>query len=143
MLISDAFAQDAGMPAGFDLLSILPLVLIFAIFYFLLIRPQQKKMKEHREMLSKIQRNDRVVTGGGMIGKVVRVDTDKDELTVEISEGVRVRVRQSMVADVLAKTEPGSVPRKAKGKGKAESKDEDPDDDDQVDDEPAEEKKSA
>lgn len=142
MLISPAYAQT-GAPGGFDLIQFVPLVLIFAIFYFLLIRPQQKKMKDHREMLSKISRNDRIVTNGGLIGKVTRVDTDKDELTVEISEGVKVKVRQSMVADVLAKTEPGSVPRATKGKGKGKDQDDDADDAETEADETAEEKKSA
>jgi preprotein translocase subunit YajC len=140
MLISPAYAQT-GAPGGFDLIQFVPLVLIFAIFYFLLIRPQQKKMKDHREMLSKISRNDRIVTNGGLIGKVTRVDADKDELTVEISEGVKVKVRQSMIADVLAKTEPGTA-RASKGKGKG--KDDDADDDaDASAEEQAEEKKSA
>lgn len=103
MLISPAYAQSAG---GSDfIVSLLPLVLIFVVFYFLLIRPQQKKVKAHKEMLSNIRRGDRVVTNGGIIGTVTRVNDDS-ELTLEIAEGVRVRSLRSMVADVLAKTEP-------------------------------------
>ncbi|MFN3461203.1 MAG: preprotein translocase subunit YajC [Oceanibaculum sp.] len=86
-------------------MSLLPLVLIFVVFYFLLIRPQQKKVKAHKEMLSNIRRGDRVVTNGGIIGTVTRVNDD-NELTLEIAEGVRVRSVRAMVADVLAKTEP-------------------------------------
>lgn len=103
MLISPAYAQSAG--GGDFIVSLLPLVLIFVVFYFLLIRPQQKKVKAHKEMLSNIRRGDRVVTNGGIIGTVTRVNDD-NELTLEIAEGVRVRSVRAMVADVLAKTEP-------------------------------------
>lgn len=106
MLISPAYAQSAG---GSDfVVSLLPLVLIFVVFYFLLIRPQQKKVKTHKEMLSNIRRGDRVVTNGGIIGTVTRVNDD-NELTLEIAEGVRVRSLRSMVADVLAKIEPAKA----------------------------------
>ena len=106
MFISPAYAQaaDAG---GFGLGSMgqfLPLILIFVVFYFLLIRPQQKKQKAHREMLSAIHRGDRIVTAGGLVGTITKVNSDT-ELTVEISDGVRVRVMRGMVSDVLAKTE--------------------------------------
>lgn len=105
MLISPAYAQAAG-GGGMDMFqSLLPIILIFVVFYFLLIRPQQKKVKTHKEMLSNIRRGDRVVTNGGIIGTVTRVNDDT-ELTLEIAEGVRVRSLRSMVADVLAKTEP-------------------------------------
>jgi len=121
MLISPAYAQSAG--GGDFIVSLLPLVLIFVVFYFLLIRPQQKKVKMHKEMLSNIRRGDRVVTNGGIIGTVTRVNDDT-ELTLEIAEGVRVRSLRSMVADVLAKTEP------------ARGRDDDADDEDE--DAPAE-----
>ena len=108
MFISTAMAQTAG-PAGATgadtLMSILPLVLIFVVFYFMLIRPQQKKLKEHKAMLEALRRGDKVVTGGGIIGTVVKVGTD-DELTVEIAEGVRVSVLSGTVSTVLAKTAP-------------------------------------
>jgi preprotein translocase subunit YajC len=106
MLVSTAYAQAAGgAPAGgFELMSFLPLILIFVVFYFLLIRPQQRKLKEHKAMLDALRRGDRVVTGGGLIGTVTKVADD--EVTVEIAEGVRVRVVRGTISNVLAKTEP-------------------------------------
>ena len=85
----------------------IPLILIFGIMYFLLIRPQQKKMKEHQNMVSSLRRGDQVVTQGGLIGKVVKVK-ENNELEVELAEGVKVRVVQSTIAQVLSKTEPAS-----------------------------------
>jgi preprotein translocase subunit YajC len=82
-----------------------PLILIFAIMYFLLIRPQQKKMKEHQNMVSALRRGDQVVTQGGIIGKVAKVKDD-NELEIEIAEGVKIRVVRSTIAQVLSKTEP-------------------------------------
>ena len=106
MLISPAYAQVAGSGAGFDIMSLLPLVLIFVVFYFLLIRPQQKKAKEHREMLSKIRRKDKIVTNGGLMGTVTKVGEGDDILKVEIAEGVVVEVRRGMVAEVVSRSEP-------------------------------------
>jgi preprotein translocase subunit YajC len=83
----------------------IPLILIFAIMYFLLIRPQQKKVKEHAAMVAALRRGDQVVTQGGIIGKVAKVKED-GELEVEIAEGVKVRVVQSTIATVVSKTEP-------------------------------------
>ncbi|ATI41099.1 preprotein translocase subunit YajC [Pacificitalea manganoxidans] len=83
----------------------LPLILIFAIMYFLLIRPQQKKMKEHRAMVASLRRGDEIITQGGLIGKVSKVKED-GELEVEIATGVKVRVVQSTVAQVKSRTEP-------------------------------------
>ena len=85
--------------------SLVPLILIFAIMYFLLIRPQQKKLKEHQEMVKALRRGDQVVTQGGMIGKVTKVKDD-NELEVEIASGVVVRVVRSTITQVLSKTEP-------------------------------------
>ena len=82
-----------------------PLILIFAIMYFLLIRPQQKKVKEHKAMVEGLRRGDQVVTAGGLIGKVVKVKED-GELEVELADNVKVRVVQSTVATVVSKTEP-------------------------------------
>ena len=82
-----------------------PLILIFLIMYFLLIRPQQKKMKEHQAMVESLRRGDQVVTQGGVVGKVVKV-RDDGELEVEIAEGVKVRVIQNTIATVVSKTEP-------------------------------------
>ncbi len=83
----------------------IPLILIFAIMWFLLIRPQQKKLKEHRAMVEQLRRGDQVVTQGGLIGKVSKVKDD-DELEVEIATGVKVRVVRGTIAQVLSKTEP-------------------------------------
>ena len=85
----------------------LPLILIFAIMYFLLIRPQQKKVKEHAAMVNALRRGDKVVTQGGLIGKVTKVKED-NEIEVEIAEGVRVQVVKSTIATVVSKTEPAS-----------------------------------
>lgn len=83
----------------------LPLILIFAIMYFLLIRPQQKKVKEHQAMVEALRRGDQVVTQGGLIGKVSKVKDD-NEIEVELAENVKVRVVKSTVAQVISKTEP-------------------------------------
>ena len=84
-----------------------PLILIFAIMYFLLIRPQQRKLKDHKKMVESLRRGDMIVTQGGLIGKVTKVKED-NELEVELSEGVKVRVVQSTVAQVLSKTAPAA-----------------------------------
>lgn len=111
MLISPAYAQ-AGGAGAFDIAAFLPLILIFAVFYFLLIRPQQKKVKQHRELVSNLRRGDRVVTAGGIIGTVSKVVNDA-ELQVEIAEGVRVRLVRSQVVEVLAKTAPAAKAARA------------------------------
>jgi preprotein translocase subunit YajC len=105
MFVTPAYAQDAGAAGG--LISIIPFILIFVIMYFLLIRPQQKKMKEHQAMVSALRRGDQVVTQGGIIGKVVKVKED-GEAEVEIAEGVKVRVLKSTIATVMSKTEPAA-----------------------------------
>lgn len=113
MFVSTAYAQAAtgpGAQSGLDLMSILPLILIFAVFYFLLIRPQQKKLKEHKTMVDALRRGDRIVTAGGIIGMVTRVGAEED-VTVEIAEGVRVRIVRSTITTVLAKTEPSRAGR--------------------------------
>ncbi|MCL3882806.1 preprotein translocase subunit YajC [Marivita sp. GX14005] len=92
---------------GSAIAQFIPLILIFAIMYFLLIRPQQKKIKEHQKMVEALRRGDVVVTQGGLIGKVVKVKDD-NELDVEIAEGVKVRVVQSTIAAVKSKTEPAA-----------------------------------
>ncbi len=105
MLISPAYAQGADGAGGFDVGFLLPMVLIFGVFYMLLIRPQQKKTKQHRELLEALRRGDRIITNGGLIGLITKV-VDANELIVEIAQGVRVRVARSMVSTVMAKTEP-------------------------------------
>ncbi|PIW28440.1 MAG: preprotein translocase subunit YajC [Rhodospirillales bacterium CG15_BIG_FIL_POST_REV_8_21_14_020_66_15] len=105
MLISPAYAQAAGGGGGGGIEAFLPLILIFVIFYFLLIRPQQKKMKEHKAMLEAVRRGDKVVTGGGIMGTVTKVN-EGDEVVVEIAEGIKVKVRKSMLSSVESKSEP-------------------------------------
>ena len=87
------------------MMSLLPFVLIFVIMYFLILRPQQKRVKQHQEMVKNVRRGDTVVTSGGLVGKVTKV-VDDDQIEVEIADGVRVRQMRSMVADVRAKGEP-------------------------------------
>ena len=109
MLISPAYAQaGGGSPFGGDLISFLPLILIFVVFWFFLIRPQQKKMKDHREMVANLKRGDNVVTGGGIIGKVTKV-VDDNTVQVELADEVRVKVVRSTITDVLGKTEPAAA----------------------------------
>ena len=120
MFIREAFAQAAAAPATGSgnimdsLQQFAPLVLIFVVFYVLLLRPQQKKAKMHKEMISNVRRGDRVVTSGGLLGTVNKV-INETEVQVELSENVRVRVLRSAITDILAKTEP------VKGSAKAEA----------------------
>ncbi|MFN3575616.1 MAG: preprotein translocase subunit YajC [Tabrizicola sp.] len=108
MFATPAFAQAAGAPgAGAAFAQFLPIILIFIIFYFLLIRPQQKKMKEHRAMVDALRRGDEVITSGGIIGKVSRVQDD-GRIEVEIADGVKVKVVKHTIAQVLNKTEPAA-----------------------------------
>ena len=105
MLIFPAYAQAAGEPtSAFG--AFVPLILIFVIFYFLLIRPQQKKVKEHKLMLEAVRRGDRIVTNGGIVGLVTKVLSDERALMVEIADNIKVKVMRDMVSNVLSKTEP-------------------------------------
>lgn len=110
MFITPAFAQTAGAASSTAgmLSQIVPFVLIFGIMWFLLIRPQQKKAKEHRAMVEALRRGDQVITAGGLIGKVSKVKED-GEVEIEIAEGVKVRVVRSTITTVLSKTEPASA----------------------------------
>ncbi|WP_298728045.1 preprotein translocase subunit YajC [uncultured Ferrovibrio sp.] len=101
MLISEAYAQAAGGTTDM-LTSLLPLVLIFVVFYFLLIRPQQKKMKEHKAMIEAVRRGDVVTTAGGIIGKVAKVQED-GIVQLEIADGVKVKVIKGTISEVRAK----------------------------------------
>ena len=125
MLISAAYAQGTGITGLFDnqsaLIQFLPLILIFVVFYFLLIRPQQRKAKDHRTMLDALRRGDRVVTGGGIIGTVARVD-NPEEVTVDIADGVRVRVLRSTITSVLAKPDPAAAREAARQREEARAK---------------------
>jgi len=107
MFTSPAYAQAATGPASgaSAFLQIVPLLLIFVIFYFLMIRPQQRRMREHRALIDAVKKGDTVVTGGGLVGKVVKVDAN--EVDVEIAPTVKVRVVKSTLADVRA---PGAKP---------------------------------
>ncbi|MGA0344624.1 MAG: preprotein translocase subunit YajC [Arenicellales bacterium] len=99
-LISDAWAQ-AGGEAGGSLFSLLPLVVIFVLFYFLLIRPQQKRAKQHKEMVAALKKGEEIVTNGGLLGKVT--DVDDNFVTVEIASGLNVRIQRQAVAQVMPK----------------------------------------
>ena len=97
------FADGGG--AGFDIMSALPIVLMFVVFYFLLIRPQQKKARAHQELLKELRRGDRVVTAGGIMGTVDKLVND-GEITLEIADNVKVRVVKATVTEVMSKTQP-------------------------------------
>jgi len=105
MFVSPAFAQAAGGASANPIGQFLPIILIFGIMYFLMIRPQQKKMKEHKAMIAAVRRGDEAITAGGIYGKVVKVRED-GSLDLEIASGVKVRVVASTIADIVSKTEP-------------------------------------
>ncbi|WP_374371926.1 preprotein translocase subunit YajC [Tabrizicola sp.] len=109
MFVTPAFAQAAGAAPGgaAAFAQFLPIVLIFVIFYFLLIRPQQKKMKDHRAMVEALRRGDQVVTAGGIVAKVSKVQDD-GMVEVEIADGVKVKVVKHTITQVLNKTEPAA-----------------------------------
>ena len=104
MFATPAYAQAAGGGLG-GIGGFVPLILIFGIMYFLMIRPQQKKLKEHKAMVEALRKGDQIVTAGGLIGKVVKVK-EENEIEVELATGVKVRVVQSTVQTVMSKTEP-------------------------------------
>ena len=123
MWISTAYAQGTGIFDQNALVQFLPLILIFVVFYFLLIRPQQRKAKDQKAMLGALRRGDRVVTGGGIIGTVARVDNpEAEEVVVEIAENVRVRVLRSTITSVLAKPDPAAAREAAKQKAETRAK---------------------
>ena len=101
MFESPAFAATGGAASGGAaafMVQIFPLVLIFIIFYFLLIRPQQRRVKQHQQMVSEVKPRDTAITNGGLIGKVTKVD--ENEVELEVAQGVRVRVVKSMLSDI-------------------------------------------
>ncbi|EJW21744.1 YajC [alpha proteobacterium IMCC14465] len=104
MFITQAFAQSAPAPAGslFDLF--FPLAMVFLIVYFMIIRPQSKRQKEHQSLIDGLRRGDTVVTQGGLIGKIAKVD--EDELQIDIAKDVRISIVRSMILTVRSKTEP-------------------------------------
>jgi preprotein translocase subunit YajC len=97
--IASAYAQDAGPQGG--LMSFLPLIIIFVIFYFLLIRPQMKRAKEHRKLVAELATGDEVVTNGGLLGRITRVG--ESFVTVELAENVQIKVQRHAVASILPK----------------------------------------
>jgi len=105
MFVTSAFAQGSPMGSDSLLVTMLPFALIFVIMYFLILRPQQKRVKEHTELVKNLRRGDTVVTSGGILGKVTKV-VDDEQIEVEIADGVRVRQMRTMVSGVRAKTEP-------------------------------------
>ncbi len=96
-------APDGGLFGG-TITGLLPIVLIFVIMYFLILRPQQQRQRQHREMIANVRRGDTIVTSGGLIGKVAKVD--ENEIQIEIAEETRVRIVRSMISEVRAKGEP-------------------------------------
>lgn len=107
MLFTPAFAQTPSILGGEGgmLTSILPFVLIFVIMYFLILRPQQKRTKQHQDLVKNVRRGDTVITSGGLVGRVTKV-VDDDQIEVEIADNVRVRQLRQMISDVRAKGEP-------------------------------------
>ena len=107
MLITPAYAQGSLFGGGSTdmITSLLPFILIFVIMYFLILRPQQKRVKSHAEMVKNVRKGDTVITSGGLIGRVIKV-VDDDQVEIEVADGVRVRQMRSMVSDVRAKGEP-------------------------------------
>jgi preprotein translocase subunit YajC len=107
-VITPAYAQAPGAGGGDIFLQLVPFILIFVIMWFLIIRPQQKRVKAHQEMVKGLRRGDQVVTSGGIVGKIAKV-VDDAEIEVEIAEGVRVRIVRAMVTEVRSKTEPVKI----------------------------------
>jgi preprotein translocase subunit YajC len=105
MLITPAYAQSPFGGSTDMLTSLLPFVLIFVIMYFLILRPQQKRVKQHAEMVKNVRKGDTVITSGGLVGRVTKV-IDDDQIEVEVADGVRIRQMKQMVTDVRAKGEP-------------------------------------
>ncbi len=100
MFIAPAHAADAAV-AGFDFMQFLPMIVIFVLFWFLLVRPQQKRMKEHQKMLSEVQKGDEVATQGGIVGRVTKVS--EQYLNIEIADKVEITIQRSAVAGKLEK----------------------------------------
>lgn len=101
------------MGTGFDVMALLPFVLIFGVFYFLILRPQQQKLKKHQNTLANLRRGDRVVTNGGLIGTISKI-VDESEVQLEVGDNVRIRQVRGMIAEVLAKTDPVSATQPSK-----------------------------
>ncbi len=98
-LIVSAYAQDASSPGG--LVSFLPLILIFAVFYFMLIRPQMKRSKEHKKLVSELSKGDEVVTNGGLLGKIT--DVSESFVTLELADNIKIKLQRHAVTNVMPK----------------------------------------
>jgi preprotein translocase subunit YajC len=113
-MVTPAYAQGVGAGGPEMIYQLLPFILIFVIMYFLILRPQQKRAKQHQEMVKNLRRGDTVITSGGLVGKVTKV-VDDDQVEMEIADGVRVRQVRSMVSDVRIKGEPVKDDKSAAG----------------------------
>lgn len=119
-MISSAFAQSAaGGAGGFSLQGLLPFVLIFIIFYFLLIRPQQKRVKQHKLMVESLKRGNKVLTAGGILGVVTKAVDGSETISVEISQGVTVELARQMISEVRGEEKVKSIDSKPKTKAKS------------------------
>lgn len=106
-MITPAFAQGTSAAGGVDMIiQLVPFILIFVIMWFLIIRPQQKRVREHQEMIKNVRRGDTIVTTGGIIGKVTKVVDGTPDIDVEIANGVNVKVARAMISEVRTKGEP-------------------------------------
>ena len=122
-MISSAFAQSAAEGAGgFSLQGLLPFVLIFIIFYFLLIRPQQKRVKQHKLMVENLKRGNKVLTAGGILGVISKANEGSETVSVEISQGVIVDVARQMISEVRGEEKLKSISDKPKSKLKSKPK---------------------
>ncbi|MDC1086739.1 preprotein translocase subunit YajC [Alphaproteobacteria bacterium] len=118
-MISSAFAQSAaGGAGGFSLQGLLPFVLIFIIFYFLLIRPQQKRVKQHKLMVESLKRGNKVLTAGGIFGVVTKAVDGSETVSVEIASGVTVDLARQMISEVRGEEKVKNTETKSKGKAK-------------------------
>ena len=97
--ISNAYAQDAGATGG--LMSFLPLIVIFAVFYFMLIRPQMKRAKEHKQLVAQLGKGDEVITNGGLLGKIT--DVSESFVTLELADNLQIKLQRSAVANIMPK----------------------------------------
>jgi preprotein translocase subunit YajC len=109
IFVSDAFAQAsevvAGSPQEMSFTSFVPLILIFVVFYFLIIRPQSKKYKDQQNMIDNLKNGNKVVTAGGIVGVITDIDTKENQIEIEISAGVKIKVLKSYVTDLADKKE--------------------------------------
>jgi preprotein translocase subunit YajC len=120
IFIGDAMASDVATPAAseFSFSSFVPLILIFGVFYFLIIRPQSKKFKDHQEMVNSIKSGAKVVTTGGIFGEVKTIYKDENAMDIEIADGVVIKILKNHVADLVKKEKDKKEVKASKKKGK-------------------------